>query len=134
MLLILSAVVSCIAIPFLLDASSGSEPHASAILVHVHDFILALSAVTIIFGVVTVVGGVFALKRASFALALMGGLLSVFGMGMVLGLAGLLCIVSSKASFGRYGPAEIGWPSPPIIQPRRGSESSLDTKIGARRR
>ena len=129
-LLILSSAVSFIGIPFLLDATSGSDSHS--LLSRSHDFMLGLCVVIALCGVVTLIGGVLSLNKSSYNTAVAGGLLSVFGMGMVLGLAGLICVVTSKADFGSYQTPSGGWP-PQAGPAGRGTDGSLDARFGARR-
>jgi len=68
------------------------------------DTIMVLGAVSLIFGLVAVVGGVMALRRRAWAIAVVGGLLGTLAMGTIflgsiMGLIGLMVIVTSKRFF-----------------------------------
>jgi len=52
-----------------------------------------------IFGIVGIIGGISAMARRSQTLAIVGGLLSSFGIGMVLGIIGLALVAASEKEF-----------------------------------
>ena len=68
------------------------------------DTIMVLGAVSLIFGLVAVVGGVMALRRRAWAIAVVGGFLGTLAMGTIflgsiLGIIGLMVIATSKRFF-----------------------------------
>ncbi|MFP4545490.1 MAG: hypothetical protein ACLFPN_01405 [Methanomassiliicoccales archaeon] len=68
------------------------------------DLILAVGAITIIFGVIAVVGGYMAVKRRRWGLAVAGGVLAFFAsggffLGTLLGLIGLILVAISRKEF-----------------------------------
>jgi hypothetical protein len=60
--------------------------------------------VDIVFGAIAIVGGVFALTRKHFGLAVTGGVFAILGLGLLigslLGLIGLILVVVSRKDFG----------------------------------
>lgn len=63
------------------------------------DAVLACGTISIIFGLIAVVGGVFALVRKHFGLAVVGGIFAIMGLGFILGLIGLILVAVGRSSF-----------------------------------
>jgi hypothetical protein len=65
--------------------------------------IRACGAVEVVFGIVAIVGGIFAIQRKHFGLAVAGALLGLFGFGFVVGsllaLIGIILIAVSRKEF-----------------------------------
>jgi len=63
----------------------------------------ACGAIEIILGIVAIVGGIFAIQRKHFGLAVAGGLFGMFGIGLgfgaILGLIGLILVAVSRKQF-----------------------------------
>ena len=63
----------------------------------------ACAAIEIFFGIIAVVGGIFAIRRKSFGLAVGGAVMGMLGLGLgvgfILGLIGLILIAISKNDF-----------------------------------
>ena len=67
------------------------------------DILFTCGAVVIVFGVIAVLGGVFAVIRKHFSLAVVGGIFSILGLGFVVGavvgLIGLILVFVGRSSF-----------------------------------
>ncbi len=67
------------------------------------DILFTCGAIVIVFGVIAVLGGVFAIVRKHFALAVVGGIFSILGLGFavgaVVGLIGLILVAVGRRSF-----------------------------------
>lgn len=72
-------------------------------LAEIDDLLEVCGAVDIVFGAIAIIGGTFALMRKHFALAVIGGIFGMIGVGFLvgglLGLIGLVLVVVSKAEF-----------------------------------
>jgi len=69
-----------------------------------NELVLLWGAISLIFGLVAIVGGVMALRRRSWSIAVAGGLLGTLAsgavfLGTILGLLGLVMVVSAKRFF-----------------------------------
>jgi len=56
-------------------------------------------AIWLILSIIAMVGGVFAIKRTHFGLAILGGILSLIFGGFIFGLIGLILVALSKKEF-----------------------------------
>ena len=67
------------------------------------DILFTCGAVVMVFGVIGVLGGVFAIVRKHFSLAVVGGIFSILGLGFVVGavvgLIGLILVFVGRSSF-----------------------------------
>lgn len=67
------------------------------------DFMAVCGVILIVFAVIAVLGGIFALQRRFFGLAVAGGVFGLLGIGFVLGallgLIGLIFVVLSRSEF-----------------------------------
>lgn len=64
----------------------------------VEDILVVCGALAIIFGIITLMGGVFAIMRKHFGLAVLGGIFSLLGW-FIPGLIGLILVAISKDEF-----------------------------------
>ena len=69
----------------------------------IESIVRACGAIEIIFGVVAILGGIFAVQRKHFGLALLGSVLGMLGLGFtfggLLGLIGLILVAISRKEF-----------------------------------
>ena len=67
------------------------------------DILLVCGAMCLIFGIIAAVGGFFAIKRDHFALAVIGGIFGLLGLGFLIGsllaLIGLILVVIARKEF-----------------------------------
>lgn len=66
-------------------------------------FLLVCGVLALVFSIIAIVGGIFALQRRGWAIAVTGGILGMlavgFFIGFILGLIGLILIAISRAEF-----------------------------------
>jgi hypothetical protein len=69
------------------------------------DILTACGAMALIFGVIATIGGVFAIMKKHFGLAVVGGIFAILGVGLfvgsVLGLIGLILVAVGRSSFSK---------------------------------
>ncbi len=68
------------------------------------EIIVAIGVLTVIFGIVALVGGYFAVKRKRWGIAIVGGVLGTLaagaiGLGLIFGLIGLILVAVSRKDF-----------------------------------
>jgi hypothetical protein len=96
-LIILSSIFIFVTIWLVLDQRGNSEQEwIGSLIADWRNWFLGLLAV---FGVVGIIGGISAVARKSQGLAILGGLLSSFGIGMVIGVIGLALVAVSEDEF-----------------------------------
>jgi len=97
-LIILSSIFIFVTVGLVLDHRGNSEQEwvGSLLIADWPNWLLGLLAV---FGVVGIIGGISAIARKSQELAIVGGLLSSFGIGMVIGVIGLALVAVSEDEF-----------------------------------
>jgi hypothetical protein len=65
--------------------------------------VLVCGILALVFSIIAIVGGIFALQRRGWAIAVTGGILGMlavgFGIGFILGLIGLILVAISRAEF-----------------------------------
>lgn len=97
LLIILSSILIFVTIGLVLDQRGNSEQEwVGSLIADWPDWFLSLLA---IFGVVGIIGGISAIARKSQELAIVGGLLSSFGIGMAIGVIGLALVAVSEDEF-----------------------------------
>ncbi len=86
------------------DVWSGLEG-VDLTLSELEDIAFACGAVAVVFGIIAVLGGLFAVMKKHFGLAVVGGIFAIvglgFGVGSVLGLIGLILVAVGKSSFSK---------------------------------
>lgn len=91
--------------------SWGYSPvsEADMSLSEIADLLGTCGAIELVFGLIAIVGGVFAMMRRSFVLSIAGGIFGMIGIGFLfgglLGLVGLILVAMSRSEFSaRSGP------------------------------
>jgi len=96
LLIILGAFFNILTAWYINDIPARDE---SYILIHSEYLSLAFALLIGFLGFVAGIGGIAALLRREYALAFIGGVSSCFSIGIVVGLAGLLMVATSKDAF-----------------------------------
>lgn len=92
-ILILIVGIAYLGIGGLIAAASGTVLWMD---VEGSEFAVACGAIVLLFGVLVLLGGIFAIQRRHFGLALVGGIIAL---PSVLGIIGLILIIVSKDEF-----------------------------------